>query len=141
MDPDDKKHVGKYSLGMWPRLGIAQAIMEDPDLLILDELMNGLDNQGVQHMRSLFIEIKERGKTILLASHFKEDIEYLCDECHRRVIIDPRLINGYHFKCISPMSAMAQMTRDTDRYGDTQYAFYFRNTVDSPIHPNHAKKR
>lgn len=83
LDPDDKKHVGKYSLGMRQRLGIAQAMMENPDLLILDEPMNGLDNQGVQHIRSLLMEMKHRGKTILLASHFKEDIAYLCDEVYQ----------------------------------------------------------
>ena len=83
LDPDDKKHVGKYSLGMRQRLGIAQAMMENPDLLILDEPMNGLDNQGVQHIRSVLKELKHRGKTILLASHFKEDIAYLCDEVYQ----------------------------------------------------------
>lgn len=82
LNPDSKKHVGKYSLGMRQRLGIAQAIMEDPDVLILDEPMNGLDNDGVQDMRKLFLKLKEQGKTILLASHNKEDIEVLCDEVY-----------------------------------------------------------
>lgn len=82
LDPDSKKHVGKYSLGMRQRLGIAQAIMEDPDVLILDEPMNGLDNEGVKDMRKLFLSLKEQGKTILLASHNKEDIEVLCDEVY-----------------------------------------------------------
>lgn len=82
LNPDSKKHVGKYSLGMRQRLGIAQAIMEDPDVLILDEPMNGLDNDGVQDMRKLFLSLKEQGKTILLASHNKEDIEVLCDEVY-----------------------------------------------------------
>lgn len=77
--PEAKKHVGKYSLGMRQRLGIAQAIMEDPSLLILDEPMNGLDNQGVQEMRQLFLKLKDEGKTILLASHNREDIAALCD--------------------------------------------------------------
>ncbi len=79
LNPKMKKQVGKYSLGMRQRLGIAQAIMEDPDLLILDEPMNGLDNQGVEDMRKLFLSLKEKGKTIILASHSKEDIEVLCD--------------------------------------------------------------
>lgn len=79
LDPDSKKHVGKYSLGMRQRLGIAQAIMEEPSLLILDEPMNGLDNQGVQEMRQLFLKLKDEGKTILLASHNREDIAALCD--------------------------------------------------------------
>ena len=59
LDPEAKKHVGKYSLGMRQRLGIAQTIMEEPSLLILDEPMNGLDNQGVQEMRQLFLKLKE----------------------------------------------------------------------------------
>ncbi|MGJ4849061.1 ABC transporter ATP-binding protein [Bacillota bacterium Meth-B3] len=79
LDPHNRKWVSKYSMGMRQRLGIAQAIMEDPDLLILDEPMNGLDNAGVQDMRKLFLELKARGKTILLASHNREDIEALCD--------------------------------------------------------------
>ncbi len=83
LDPDLKRPVGKYSMGMRQRLGIAQAIMENPNLLILDEPMNGLDNQGVQHIRSLLKLLKEKGKTILLASHFKEDIDLLCDEVYQ----------------------------------------------------------
>ena len=79
LDPEAKKHVGKYSLGMRQRLAIAQAIMEDPSLLILDEPMNRLDNQGVQEMRQLFLKLKDEGKTILLASHNREDIAALCD--------------------------------------------------------------
>lgn len=80
LDPDNKKKVGKYSLGMRQRLGIAQAIMENPDILILDEPMNGLDNQGVEDIRNILLQLKEQGKTIVLASHNKEDIELLCDE-------------------------------------------------------------
>lgn len=74
-----KKHVGKYSLGMRQRLGIAQALMEDPDILVLDEPMNGLDNRGVEDIRKLLLDLKARGKTILLASHNREDISILCD--------------------------------------------------------------
>lgn len=79
LDPKSKKRVGKYSLGMRQRLGIAQAIMEDPDILILDEPMNGLDADGVLEMRRIFLGLKEQGKTILLASHYREDVEALCD--------------------------------------------------------------
>ena len=82
LNPEDKKHVGKYSLGMRQRLGIAQAIMEKPDILILDEPMNGLDKNGVQEMRKLFLEMKAEGKLILLTSHNKEDIDVLCDEVY-----------------------------------------------------------
>lgn len=83
LDPNLKLHVGKYSMGMRQRLGIAQAIMEKPKLLVLDEPMNGLDNQGVEHMHSVLLSLKEEGVTIVLASHFKEDIAYLCDEVYQ----------------------------------------------------------
>lgn len=79
LDPLMKKHVGKYSLGMRQRLGIAQAIMEDPALLILDEPLNGLDKHGVREMRDLIKGLKADGKTILLASHNQGDIDELCD--------------------------------------------------------------
>lgn len=79
LDPLDKKHVGKYSMGMRQRLGLAQALMEDPDILILDEPMNGLDNKGVQEIRNCLLNLKTKGKTILLASHQSEDIRVLCD--------------------------------------------------------------
>lgn len=79
LDPDLKRHVRKYSLGMRQRLGLAQAIMEDPDLLILDEPMNGLDKDGVKDMRQYLLDLKAKGKTILIASHSAEDIEVLCD--------------------------------------------------------------
>ncbi len=82
LDPDLRKPVGKYSMGMRQRLGIAQAIMEKPNLLILDEPMNGLDNHGVEHIRSVLLSLKEQGVTIVLSSHFKEDISYLCDEVY-----------------------------------------------------------
>ncbi|MCH5209189.1 MAG: ATP-binding cassette domain-containing protein, partial [Oscillospiraceae bacterium] len=79
LDPDLKRHVGKYSLGMRQRLGLAQAIMEDPNLLILDEPMNGLDKDGVKDMRQYLLDLKAQGKTILIASHSAEDIDVLCD--------------------------------------------------------------
>lgn len=79
LDPLSSKPVGKYSLGMRQRLGIAQAIMEEPSLLILDEPMNGLDKHGVAEMRELFKSLAVDGRTILLASHNAADIEMLCD--------------------------------------------------------------
>lgn len=79
LDDTDKKWVGKYSLGMRQRLGITQAIMEHPALLILDEPMNGLDRGGVEEMRKLFRSLRDNGTTILLASHAAEDIDLLCD--------------------------------------------------------------
>lgn len=66
-------------MGMKQRLGIAQAIMERPELLLLDEPMNGLDNRGVDEMRQLFMDLKKRGTTIILASHIADDIRILCD--------------------------------------------------------------
>lgn len=79
LDPKSSKPVGKYSLGMRQRLGLAQAIMENPDILILDEPMNGLDKDSVEDMRSYLQNLKSQGKTILLASHSTEDIDALCD--------------------------------------------------------------
>ncbi len=79
LDPAMKKPVGKYSLGMRQRLGIAQAIMENPALLILDEPLNGLDKHGVADMRKLIRGLQEGGKTIILASHNQGDIDELCD--------------------------------------------------------------
>lgn len=79
LDPGLKRHVKKYSLGMRQRLGIAQAIMENPKLLILDEPFNGLDKEGVEQMRTYFLKLKEEGATILLTSHTSEDIKLLCD--------------------------------------------------------------
>ena len=79
LDPDSKKPVGKYSLGMRQRLGIAQAIMENPSLLILDEPFNGLDKNGVADMRQVIKGLREQGKTIILASHNQMDIDELCD--------------------------------------------------------------
>ena len=82
LNPDSKKHVGKYSLGMRQRLGLAQAIMEDPEILLLDEPMNGLDKHGVGEMRELFRSFADQGKTIIMANHSSQDIEVLCDTVH-----------------------------------------------------------
>ena len=80
LNPERKLPVKKYSLGMRQRLGIAQAIMEDQSVLILDEPMNGLDKEGVAAIRELLLKMKEQGKLIILASHNREDIDVLCDE-------------------------------------------------------------
>lgn len=79
LDPESKKVVGKFSLGMRHRLGIAQAIMENPHILILDEPMNGLDKRGVEDIRKILMDLKKKGKLILLASHNPLDIDILCD--------------------------------------------------------------
>lgn len=82
LDPYSRKKVGKYSLGMRQRLAIAQATMEDQDIIILDEPMNGLDNHGVQEVREYLLQLKKQGKTILIASHNREDIDVLCDKVY-----------------------------------------------------------
>ena len=82
LNPDDKLPVKKYSLGMKQRLGIAQALMESPKLLILDEPMNALDEDGVNDIRKILLNLKKQGVTILIASHNKEDIETLCDSIY-----------------------------------------------------------
>ena len=71
--------MNKYSLGMRQRLGIAQAIMEDPSILILDEPFNGLDKHGVAQIRNLIKDLRCEGRTIILASHNQADIDELCD--------------------------------------------------------------
>ncbi len=83
LDPKLRKRVGAYSLGMRQRLGIAQAIMENPEILIMDEPMNGLDDSGVQDMRQLFQQMRSEGKLIIIATHVREDVDLLCDEVYR----------------------------------------------------------
>lgn len=83
LDPESKLPVRRYSLGMRQRLGIAQAIMNNPDILILDEPMNGLDDEGVDWLRKLLLQKRDEQKLILIASHSKEDIDLLCDETFR----------------------------------------------------------
>jgi ABC-2 type transport system ATP-binding protein len=83
LEQDAHKRAGKYSLGMRQRLGIAQAIMEDPEILLLDEPMNGLDRKGTDDMRQLFQALRAQGKTILLASHNALDIDMLCDSVYQ----------------------------------------------------------
>lgn len=82
LDPKMKRLVGKFSLGMRQRFAIAQAIMEDPGILILDEPMNGLDKNGVEEIRRLLLQMKQENKLIILASHNREDIDVLCDEVY-----------------------------------------------------------
>lgn len=78
-----RKHVSKFSMGMRQRLAIAQAVMESPKLLILDEPMNGMDEKGVEEMRRLILARKAAGTTIILSSHNIEDIHILCDQVYR----------------------------------------------------------
>lgn len=79
LDPDNKNKIKKYSLGMRKRLLIAQAVMENPDILIFDEPANSLDSEGVDILRRIIKESREKGKLIIMASHYKDDIEDVCD--------------------------------------------------------------
>lgn len=83
LNPDDKRTYKKYSLGMKQRLGLAQAIMEKPRLLLLDEPTNGLDDEGIELFNQIIREEHERGATILIASHIKEELKMLCGKTYR----------------------------------------------------------
>lgn len=80
LEPEDKRSFRKYSLGMKQRIIIAQAIMEKPDIIFLDEPTNALDEQGIRDVRKIIDEERNRGALILLASHNREDIDFLSDE-------------------------------------------------------------
>lgn len=80
LDPEDNKKVKKYSLGMRQKLGIAMALMEDPEIILLDEPLNGLDEKSEKIVIEMLLEEKEKGKLIIVASHEKEELEYLSDE-------------------------------------------------------------
>lgn len=86
------KKYGTYSLGMKQKLGIAQVIMEDSDLLIFDEPFNGLDDESIKNMRKLLKEIKINNKIIIIATHIKEDIKMLIDELYN--IEDGKIIKN-----------------------------------------------
>lgn len=83
LQPEAKQKVKNYSLGMKQKLALAQAFMENQQILILDEPFNGLDEESVKNTRSLLLSFMKAGKTILLTSHNKEDIEILCEEVYR----------------------------------------------------------
>ncbi len=80
LDPDDKRKYRKYSLGMKQRLGIACAIMEEPDLILLDEPINAIDEKGAEEIKKLIVALKEKGKLIVVACHDREDLKFLADE-------------------------------------------------------------
>ncbi len=82
LDPNDKKPFKKFSLGMKQRLVLAQAFMENPKILMLDEPTNALDEKGIDLVRKLILEEKEKGTLVLLASHNREDIEMVADEVY-----------------------------------------------------------
>lgn len=83
LDPDTKQKMRNYSLGMKQKIAIAQAIMENQEVLLLDEPFNALDSDSVDNIRQLLLRFKQEGKTILLTSHNQEDIDLLCDEVYR----------------------------------------------------------
>ena len=83
LDPEDKRKYKKYSLGMKQRLGIAQAIMERPELIILDEPTNGLDSDGVMLLNEIILDMKKENKIVLIANHDKEELEMIADEIYR----------------------------------------------------------
>lgn len=83
LEEDQDKLYYKYSLGMKQKLGIAQVLMEDPEILILDEPFNGLDENSIKNIRKILLKEKEKGKLIILATHNKEDIKVLCDEIYK----------------------------------------------------------
>ncbi|MCB5936465.1 ATP-binding cassette domain-containing protein [Caldibacillus thermoamylovorans] len=93
LQPDAKQKVKNYSLGMKQKLAIAQAIMEDQQTLILDEPFNALDEDSLRNIRQLLLEFKKEGKTILLTSHNREDIELICDEVYK--------INNYQLERVT----------------------------------------
>lgn len=82
LDPDDKTKVKKYSLGMRQKLGIAQAVMENPKVLVIDEPFNGLDKDTVKKIKKLIINMKDNGCTIFLTSHIPGDIDELADKIY-----------------------------------------------------------
>ena len=80
LDPDDKRTFHKFSLGMKQRLGIAAAIMENPDIIILDEPINALDDTGTEQIRDILIRHRERGALIIIACHDADELNFLSDE-------------------------------------------------------------
>jgi len=78
--PEKNKKYGKYSLGMKQKLGIAQAIMEDQPILLLDEAFNGIEDESVEIIKKFLLDQKEKGKIIVITSHIAEDLEKLCDQ-------------------------------------------------------------
>lgn len=80
LEPESKKPVKKYSLGMKQKLGLCMAFMEDPELILLDEPMNALDEKAVNDLKELILKKEKEGKLIIIASHDLEDLEELTDE-------------------------------------------------------------
>ena len=95
LDPENKTKVDNYSLGMKQKLGLAQAIMENQDILVLDEPFNALDYQTYEEMKQMLLELKAEGKTMFLTSHHYQDIELLCDQVYRIEDHKIALVSGH----------------------------------------------
>ena len=80
LDPEDKRVYRKYSLGMKQKLGIANAIMGEPDIIVLDEPINALDEASVEQVKKVLVDLRERDHLIIIACHDREELEYLSDE-------------------------------------------------------------
>ena len=91
LDPDSKKKFGKFSLGMKQRLGIAGAIVEDPDIVLLDEPTNALDSSGVELVTAIVADLKARGKLVVLSCHDADLLRTMSDEIY--FIEDGRIVN------------------------------------------------
>lgn len=95
LDPEDKRTYRKYSLGMKQKLGIANAIMGEPDVIILDEPINALDEESVRKIKRVLLEIRNKDKLIIIACHDREELEYLSDiiyEIKDGSIVDRKVI-------------------------------------------------
>ena len=82
LDPKDRRHYKKYSLGMKERLGIAQAILKKPKLILLDEPTNGIDSDGIQILEELLWRLKEAGSTIVVTSHDRDFLDAVTSQCY-----------------------------------------------------------
>lgn len=82
LDPKDRRHYKKYSLGMKERLGIAQAILKKPKLILLDEPTNGIDSDGIQMLEELLWRLKEAGSTIVVTSHDRDFLDAVTSQCY-----------------------------------------------------------
>lgn len=82
LNPLDRRHYKKYSLGMKERLGIAQAILKKPKLILLDEPTNGIDSDGIQMLKKLLLNLKKEGSTIVVASHDREFLDAVTSQCY-----------------------------------------------------------
>lgn len=82
LDPKDRRHYKKYSLGMKERLGIAQAILKKPKLILVDEPTNGIDSDGIQMLEELLRHLKEAGSTIVVTSHDRDFLDAVTSQCY-----------------------------------------------------------